>query len=442
MPIPVDTLIEAHWIIPVEPANQVLEDHSLAIRAGRIHDILPTAEARERYFPATHHRLPQHVLMPGLVNLHTHAPMSLLRGYADDLSLMQWLKGHIWPAETRHVDEEFVRDGARLACAEMLKGGITCFNDMYFFPESVAETALACGMRAAIGMIVVDFPTAYAQDTDDYLHKGLSLRDRLSDESLLSFTLAPHSPYTLNNTGFEMVIALAEQLDLPVHLHLHETEEEIVHSLATYQQRPLARLHELGLTGPRLIAVHGVHLNLDEQILLAEYGCHIAHCPASNLKLASGIAPVASLSALGVNIGLGTDGAASNNKLDLFDAMRMAALLAKGISGDASALPAFTVLQMATLNGARALGLSEEIGSLLPGKQADVIAVDLSSLDTLPCYDPIASLVYCAGREAVSHVWVQGKLLLEHGQFTQLDEAALRRSVHIWQNKIHPHGLS
>jgi 5-methylthioadenosine/S-adenosylhomocysteine deaminase len=439
MPIPVDTLIEARWIIPIEPANQVLEDHSLVIVAGRIRDILPTTEARERYLPTTHHRLPQHVLMPGLINLHTHAPMSLLRGYADDLPLMQWLKGHIWPAETRFIDEEFVRDGARLACAEMLKGGTTCFNDMYFFPESVAETALACGMRAAIGMIVVDFPTTYAHDADDYLHKGLSMRDRLSHESLLSFTLAPHSPYTLNNAGFETVVALAEQLDLPIHLHLHETEDEIAQSITTYQQRPLARLHELGLTGPRLIAVHGVHLNPVEQALLAEYGCHIAHCPASNLKLASGIAPIASLDTQGVNIGLGTDGAASNNKLDLFDAIRIAALLAKGISGDASAISAFTALQMATLNGARALGLSKEIGSLLPGKQADMIAVYLSSLNTLPCYDPIASLVYSAGREAVSHVWIQGKLLLEHGQFTQLNEAALRRSVHIWQDRIHHH---
>ncbi len=438
MPATVDTLIEARWIVPVEPAGEVLYDHSLIIHEGRIHDVLPSPAARERYLPATCHQLNQHVLLPGLINLHTHAPMNLLRGYADDLPLMQWLKEHIWPAEVRHVSAEFARDGARLACAEMLRGGVTCFNDMYFFPEAVAESALACGMRAVIGMVVIDFPTAYASDPDDYLSKGLAMRDRLADEALLNFSLAPHAPYTLNNSSFEKIIALAEQLDLPIHIHLHETQDEIAHSLATYGQRPLARLHALGLTGPRLIAVHAVHLNRDEQALLAEYGCHIAHCPASNLKLASGFAPIAPLSAAGVNIGIGTDGAASNNRIDMFAEMRLAALLAKGVSNDASVLPAHLALQMATLNGARALGLAHLTGSLLPGKQADVIAVDMSAIGTLPCYDPVAQLVYSAGREAVSHVWINGKLLLDQGRFTQLDEAALRRTAHVWQDKIRP----
>lgn len=436
MPTHVDTSIEARWIIPVEPAYQVLPDHSLIIHGGRILDILPTAQARQQYQAQHTTSLTQHALLPGLINLHSHAPMNLLRGYADDLPLMEWLKVHIWPAEARYISTEFVRDGAQLACAEMLKGGITCFNDMYFFPEAVAEAALSCGIRAAIGMIVIDFPTSYANDVDDYLHKGLSMRDHLLDESLLSFTLAPHAPYTLHNLGFEHIIALADELDIPIHMHLHETEDEIEHSLAVYQQRPLARLHDLGLTSPRLIAVHSVHLKPAEQTLLAKYGCHVAHCPSSNLKLASGFAPISELSALGVNIGLGTDGAASNNKLDMFDTMRLTALLAKGLSGDASNLPAFQILEMATMQGARALGLSEQIGSLVVGKQADVIAVDLSDINTLPCYDPIASLVYSAGRDAVSHVWVQGKLLLDTGHFTQLDLPALRRKTHIWQDKI------
>ncbi|MDR3391607.1 MAG: TRZ/ATZ family hydrolase [Sulfuriferula sp.] len=435
---PVDTLIEARWIIPVEPANTVLHDHSIAIDGNRIVAVLPTAEARQRFVARNYHRLTDHALMPGLVNLHTHAAMTLLRGYADDLPLMEWLKGHIWPAEAKHVSADFVRDGARLACAEMLKGGTTCFNDMYFFPEAVAEAAVACGIRAAIGMIVIDFPTAYASDPDDYLNKGLAMRDRMRDEPLLSFTLAPHAPYTVSNATFEKVITYASQLDLPIHVHLHETADEIAQSMAQYQQRPLARLHQLGLTGPNLIAVHAVHMNTDEQALLAQQGSHIAHCPASNLKLASGFAPVASMLAQGLNIGIGTDGAASNNKLDMFSEMRLAALLAKGVANDAAALPAHTALQMATLNGARALGLDQHIGSLLPGKYADLIAVDLTQLNTLPCFDPVSSLVYSAGRDQVSHVWVNGELRVDNRQFTALDERTLKITANVWQSRIQP----
>ncbi len=434
----VDTLIEARWVVPVEPARTVLTGQAIAIRDGRIVDILPIDAARECYRAQERHVLDQHVLIPGLVNLHTHAPMTLLRGYADDLPLMEWLREHIWPAESRHVSERFVADGTRLACAEMLRGGITCFSDMYFFPDRVAETAMACGMRAAIGMIVIQFATAWASDPDDYLRKGLDLRDRLRDEPLLSFTLAPHAPYTLDDEGFERIATLAAQLDLPVHIHLHETEDEIRHSLTHYRLRPLERLHRLGLTGPGLIAVHAVHLDREEQALLLEQGCHIAHCPNSNLKLASGFAPVAALDALGASIGLGTDGAASNNRLDLFAEMRLAALLAKGASGRADALPAWRVLEMATLGGARALGLGDRIGSLAPGKEADLVAVDLSSLFTQPCFDPVAQLVYSAGRNQVSHVWVAGRLHLQNGCFTRLDEAEIRREAHAWRDRIRP----
>ena len=433
---PIETLIEARWVIPVEPAGTVLTDHSVAIDGGRIVAILPTGEARQRFVARHYYRLTDHAVLPGLVNLHSHAAMNLLRGYADDLPLMTWLKGHIWPAETRHISPDFVRDGARLACAEMLRGGITCFNDMYFFPEAVAEAALDAGMRAAIGLIVVDFPTAYAGDADDYLNKGFALRDRLRDEPLLSFTLAPHAPYSVGDATFEKIATFASQLDLPIHIHLHETEDEIRQSLSQHQQRPLARLHNLGITGPGLIAVHGVYLNADEQALLAAQGCHIAHCPTSNLKLASGIAPIAGLLAHGVNIGIGTDGAASNNKLDLFAEMRLAALLAKGVSGDAAVLPAHAALQMATLNGARALGLDNKIGSLTTGKQADLIAVDLSELETQPCFDPIASLVYAAGREQVSHVWVDGQLRLDNRQLTTLDARELRLTANVWHTRI------
>ena len=435
-PIKIDTLLAARWVIPVEPAETLLYDHAIAIDQGMIRAILPHTEAQARFAPAEHIVLDQHVLIPGLVNLHTHAAMSLMRGLADDLSLMAWLNQRIWPTETQHVTADFVLDGTRLACAEMLKGGITCFNDMYFFPEASAHAALTAGMRAAIGMIVINFPTAYASDADDYLAKGLSLRDRYQQHSLLSFCLAPHSPYSVSDKTFAHILTYAEQLDLLIHIHLHETADEIKNSLEASGLRPIERLHELGLLGPNLIAVHMVHLTSAEIELIGQQGCSVAHCPSSNLKLASGFAPIAALLNQGVNVGLGSDGAASNNRLDLFEEMRLAALLAKAQSGRADTLPAHQALQMATLNGARALGLGKVTGSLVVGKAADITAVDFSSLELSPCYDPVSHLVYAAGRNHVSHVWVNGKMLLNEGKLTTLDEPELLRRTAYWREQI------
>ncbi len=432
----VDTLIDARWIIPVEPARETLSRHSIAITDGVIRDILPTGEAHTKYHARKHFQLDDHVLIPGLINLHTHAAMSLLRGLADDLPLMDWLNNHIWPAEAKFVSPEFVRDGTLLACAEMLRGGITCFNDMYFFPEAAAQAALGAGMRAAIGMIVVDFPTAYAADADDYLSKGLAVRDEFRGEPLLSFTLAPHAPYTVSDKTFAKVLTYAEQLDLPIHIHLHETHDEIEASLKQYQMRPLERLHRLGLLGPNLIAVHAVQLNTEEIRLLAEHGCHVAHCPSSNLKLASGISPVLEKLEHKINIGLGTDGAASNNRLDMFAEMRLAALLAKGQSRHAAALPAYQALAMATIHAAKALGIDSLTGSLAIGKAADITAVDLSAPETQPCYDVTSHLVYAAGRENVSHVWVNGKLVLNERHLTTIDIRELNARTSFWHEKI------
>lgn len=432
----VDTLIDARWIVPVEPAHRTLAQHSIAVSGDSIVDVLPTAEAHARYAAGKHVVLKDHVLIPGLINLHTHAAMSLLRGLADDLPLMQWLNEHIWPAESRHLSADFVRTGSLLACAEMLRGGVTCFNDMYFFPEAAAEAALTAKMRAAIGMIVIDFPTPYAGDADDYLHKGLAVRDQYGGESLLRFCMAPHAPYTVSDKTFGKVMTYAEQLDLPIHLHLHETEDEIAQSLAQHGSRPIRRLQEIGLLGPNLVAVHAVHLMEDEIATLARQGCHVAHCPASNLKLASGIAPVAGMLEAGLNVGIGTDGAASNNRLDMFAEMRLAALLAKGASGRADALPAYQALAMATLNAARALGMGEVAGSLVPGKAADIVAVNLAGLETLPCYDIASHLVYAAGREHVTHVWVNGELLLDNRALTTLDQQELAARANFWRDRI------
>ena len=303
----IDLLIEPRWLIPVRPAGVTLEHHAVAVHGGKIRAVLPVAEARKRYAPKRRVDLPRHVLIPGLVNLHTHAAMSLLRGIADDLPLMVWLKEHIWPLEGRHVSPAFVRDGTLLACAEMLRGGVTCFNDMYFFPRAAAEAALRLGMRAALGLIVTDFPTPYADDAQDYLKKGLALRDDLLGEKLLSFCLAPHAPYTVSDATFERVLTLAQQLELPIHVHVQETSAEVAESLAKHGVRPLERLHRLGLIGPSLVAAHCVHMNEHELDLMAAEGASIAHCPTSNMKLASGIAPIAAALACGVNVGLGSD---------------------------------------------------------------------------------------------------------------------------------------
>ena len=435
-PQTVDCVIDARWVIPVQPRRTVLEHHSVAIKGGTIVDLMPSAAVSERYLPLRRIELADHALIPGLVNLHTHAAMTLMRGLADDTALMDWLQKHIWPAEARLVSPEFVHDGTLLACAEMLRGGVTCFNDMYFFPEAAAQAVLSAGMRAALGMIVIELRSPYANDAADYLSKGLALRDRYRDESRLSFCIAPHAPFTVSDATFERVATYAGELDVPVHIHLHETADEIRDSLATHHQRPIRRLQKLGLLGPGLIAVHAVHVEADEIALLAEHGCHIAHCPSSNLKLASGIAPVAKLHRQGVNVGLGTDGAASNNRLDMFSEMRLAALLAKGSSGDPTVLPAHAALEMATLNAARALGLDRRIGSLARGKRADIAAIKLEAPELSPCYDPLSHLAYAAGREHVSHVWVDGELLVENGALTRLDARELTAKAGHWKEKI------
>jgi 5-methylthioadenosine/S-adenosylhomocysteine deaminase len=431
----VDTLIVAAHVIPVEPQG-ALRDHAVAIAEGRIVAVLPEAEAVARFAPRTLVRLDRHALIPGLVNLHCHAAMSLLRGIADDVPLMAWLEQHIWPAEARHASDEFVHDGSLLAMAEMLRGGITCVNDMYFFPDATARAALRIGMRASLGIIAIEFPSAYASDAASYLTKGLATRDAYRGESLISFCLAPHAPYTVGDETLRKIVVLAEELDLPIHSHVHETTAEIEQGVAQHGVRPIERLRALGMVGPRLIAVHSVHLDERELDLFARERVMVAHCPTSNMKLASGIAPVAAMQARGIGVGLGTDGAASNNRLDLFSEMRTAALLAKVANFDARTVSAQEVLEMATIEPARALGLEAEIGSIVAGKSADLAAVELDSLETLPCYDPVSHLVYAAGREHVTHAWVAGKARLAERRLVGVDEADLHDKAVWWQGRI------
>jgi len=437
-PTPVDTLIHARWIVPVEPAQAVLDGHSVAIRDGRILELLPTAQADERFQANDTIRLPNHVLIPGLINAHTHAAMSLFRGLADDLPLMEWLQNHVWPAEAKWVGAEFVRDGTQLAIAEMLKGGTTCFNDMYFFPEATAQAAREAGMRAVIGLILIDFPTAYARTPDEYIDKGLRLHDQLRHESLITTAFAPHAPYSVSDGPLARVLTVNSELNLPLHMHVHETAHEVDEALAKTGRRPLARLDALDLIDPALVAVHMTQLTDAEIARLAEVRANVVHCPESNLKLASGFCPVHKLLQAGVNVALGTDGAASNNDLDMLSEMRTAALLAKAVSGEATAVPAHTALAMATLNGARALGLETETGSLLPGKAADLAAIDLSALASQPVYDPVSQLVYTASREQVTDVWVAGRRLLANRALTTLDQAAILERARTWRDRVMP----
>ncbi len=431
-----DILLHPDWIIPVND-QRVLERHSLAISRGRIGAILPTAEAREQIQAEQVLELPDHVLIPGLINAHTHAAMTLLRGLADDLPLMTWLNEHIWPAEQRWISEEFVHDGSRLALLEMLRGGTTCFNDMYFFPEVTARTCVAAGMRASLGLIVVDFPTIWAQNPDEYLHKGLEVHDQFRDSPLVRTAFAPHAPYSVSDAPLQRVATLAEELDIPVHMHVHESRDEVMQSLRDHEKRPLARLEELGLVTPRLLAVHMTQLRADDIELAAANSVHVVHCPESNQKLASGTCPVASaLLPAGVNCALGTDGAASNNDLDMLGEMRTAAQQAKNESHNAAALPALDALRMATLNGARALGTDGETGSLETGKAADIVAVDLNRPETQPIYNPVSQLVYACSREQVRHVWIAGRHLLKDREAVTLDRVDILNKARHWGERI------
>ncbi len=432
----VDTLLHARWVIPVEPQGLVLDHHSIAIRDGKIVAILPHQQAKEAYRAHHSQTLDNHALIPGLINTHTHAAMSLFRGLADDLPLMDWLNHHIWPAEAAWVNHDFVSDGTQLAVAEMIRGGTTCFNDMYFFPDETARIASQCGIRANVGMIVIDFPTVWANNSDEYINKGLAIHDYYRNNTLITTAFAPHAPYTVSDAPLTKIATLAEQLDLSIHIHLHETEYEIQQSLEQHKARPLERLDHLGLLSPRLLATHMTQLTDGEIQRLADTSTQIIHCPESNLKLASGFCPIARLDAAGVNVALGTDGAASNNDLDMMGEMKTAALLAKAVAKDASAISAERALTIATLNGAKALGLDAITGSLVPGKAADITAIDLGELESLPLYHPISHIVYASSRHQVSNVWVNGHQLLRDRALTQLDETALLIKVKNWQEKI------
>ncbi len=434
--LPIDLLIEPRWLVPVEPAGVVLEGHAVAIDAGRIVALLPRAEAAARYAPRERVELPGHALIPGLVNAHTHNPMTLMRGLADDLPLMRWLQEHIWPAEAKAIGPEFVRDGIELAIAEMLRGGTTCCNENYFFPDVQAATYRRLGFRAMVGLPVIEFPSAWAATRDEYFDKGLAVHDEFRGEALIGTSFAPHAPYTVSDDSFERIRMLSDQLDVPVHLHLHETAHEVEEARRDRGARPFARMQALGLVHDHLVAVHMTQLTDAEIAACAEAGVSVAHCAESNLKLASGFCPAAKLVRAGVNLALGTDGCASNNDLDMFGEMRTAALLAKAVANDASALDAASTLRAATLGSAKAMGWDDRIGSIEVGKQADFAAVRLDELETQPMYDVVSQLVYAAGRHQVSDVWIAGERKLRERVLADLDVAELLAKARRWRERL------
>ncbi len=430
------TLIHAGYVVPVRPARVVLDKHCVVVDGERIVDILSSDLARSRYTEADEVNLPRHVLLPGLINMHTHTPMTLLRGLADDLELQVWLNKHIWPVENRFVSAEFVADGTRLAVAEMLRSGTTCFNDMYFFPDVTAAVAKQTGIRASIGLIIIEMPTAWAKDAEEYFRKGLDLLQGRPADSLVTFCFAPHAPYSVSDKTLARVAELSSEHQIPVHIHLLETEWEVNHSLQVHGIRPLQRMQDHQLLNSRLQAVHMTQLTADDVELLAEHGASVVHCPQSNLKLASGFCPGRELLAAKVNLAIGTDGAASNNNLDLLSETQTAALLAKGVAADPRAVDAFTALEMATINGARALNMDQQIGSIERGKLADLAALDLQAPETQPLFNVISQLVYAASSRQFTDVWVGGRRLLAESELTSIDIADVLASAESWGLKL------
>lgn len=434
----IDLLISASWVLPIAPIHTILTDAAIAIRDQRIIAVLPIELAQQTYQAEKTLHFPNHVLMPGLVNSHTHCAMNLYRGLADDLPLMPWLQQHIWPAEQAALSAESIRIGVKLAIAELLRGGVTCFSDMYFFPNVTAEAVIDTGIRGMIAHTIMNVPTGWAEDEDSYIRQARAAHEQRPQHDRVHWSIGPHATYTNSDNSLRAAKALSDEWGFPITMHVHETMTEIEQERTQRGKRPLERLADLGLLNDRFIAVHAVHLNDEDIALLQRHHCHVVHCPESNLKLASGMAPISTLEQAGINIALGTDGAASNNDLDMFGEMRTAAYLAKGVTQDPTTLPAKTVLAMATLNGAKALGLDDQIGSLEPGKYADIISVDLSHYFTQPLYNPISPLVYAANRLQVANVWVAGQPVVVDGELQTIDVATILSEAATWLERIKP----
>ena len=432
----IDLLVHAKWVLPMNKVAACLPNHSVAVSRGKIIDILPTQVANKQYSANTYVSKPEHVLMPGFINCHTHTPMTLLRGLADDLPLMEWLEKNIWPTEQAWLGPEFAYDGARLAIAEMIKRGTTCFQEMYFFPEKIAQAICSTGIRARNSMHIMDIKNAWGNNGIENIEKSLALYKANQHNPLMRFSLTPHSVYTVNDNTLKATRDVADEYNLPIQIHCQESQAEISTSLAKHGARPLAHLQQLNFLSSNVMLVHMTQVNNDDIAILKETGAHVIHCPESNMKLASGYCPITRLQSAGINVALGTDSACSNNNLNMMSEIRSAALLAKLMASDAEALPAYQALELATTHAAKAMQWDDEIGQLDIGFSADMITIDMSSLATQPIYHPVSQLVYAASREQVRDVWVAGKRLLDNGKLMTIDEQALKDTTTAWQKKI------
>lgn len=433
----VDTILICRWVIPIESHTQILDNHAIIIDKGKILDLLPAEKAKTLYQSDDKQYLDDHAVLPGFVNAHTHSPMVLFKGLADDLPLMEWLNDHIWPAERKWLNNEFIEDGTELAVAEMIRNGTTCFNEHFFFPEVMADVTRRNKMRASIGPTIINFPSGWSVDENDGFAKFKTFYENKVDDDLINITLAPHAPYSVTDNMLTQINAFAQEHDLPIHMHVHETGTEVQESLEKFGKRPLKRLADLGLLSNRFQCVHMTQINDEDMALIEASQAHIIHCPESNLKLASGYSPIDLFLKKGINVALGTDGAASNNNLDMIGEMRTAALIGKTTANSASAVKATDVLRMATLNGAKALGLEDKIGSIVKGKSADLIAIDLSHFNTRPVYNPISQIVYSANNTQITDVWVEGVQLLKESEFLFIDENELENKASKWRGRLH-----
>lgn len=431
-----DHIIHAKWIITCEPENKVLENHALILENNLIKDILPSQDATETYHATHIENYNNHAITPGFINMHTHIAMNLFRGLADDLALMNWLNNYIWPAEKKWLSADFVRDGSQLAIAEMIRNGTTCFNDMYFFPDITGEVVNDAGVRAFLGMSVLDFPTGWAATADEHFEKGLAFFHEYKHHERIRATVAPTGIYAVSDESLLRVKDIAETYDLKISMHIHESIDEVKQSVEKTQQRSIRRLQKMGLISPRLLAVHMCEINEEDMEILQTEKPNIIHCPESNMKLGNAICPVEQMRKRHINVALGTDGAASNNDLDMFGEMRTAALLAKSVNRNPTALTAQEALQLATLNGAKALGIDHITGSITVGKSADFIAINLEEIETLPLYHPTSQIVYAATRNQVTDTWVAGKQLMKNRKLLTLDEQVIKEKANYWAEKI------
>ncbi len=422
---PVSLIVSGGTVVTVDGSGRVLTPGAVAIDGREIVAVDSPAAIAARFTASDTIDAAGQVVMPGLVNTHTHAPMVLYRGLADDLALMDWLQQYIFPAEAKTVSPAFVRAGARLAALEMIQSGTTTYADMYYFEEEIAAVTKAAGLRGVLGQTIIAFPVPDAKTPADGLVRAAAFIRKFANDDLIVPAIAPHSMYTLDEPTLQAVRALADREHVPVLIHLAETSSEVATSTKDHGATPTAYLDGLGFWGPRTIAAHGVWLSPADIAILARRHVAVSHNPESNMKLASGAAPVVELRAAGVTVALGTDGAASNNDLDMFEAMRQAAFLAKLRSSDPRAIPARTAIEMATIDGARALGLDREIGSLEAGKRADLIVVSMSAARQTPFYEPLSHLVYVTRGDDVRTTIVNGRVLMRDRRMLTLDEPAV-----------------